>query len=312
MKLDERYEFLKSKFLGAMLGSAIGDALGELAFRFPAKYKLEEQIRNSSILRYTDDTAMAIAVMQCLIKSGDIEPEELGKIFAENFSRQPWRGYGAGAIHIFALVKEKGYSFTQAAKRIYQGGSYGNGAAMRITPIGLYFFDYEDLYLKVKLSCLPTHAHPLAIDGAALLAKAISLLLPFKPTDAFSQDDFLNEIKEFLHTKEFKEKIDLIRKLLAENASWKKAKSFLGTGVTALNSVPFCLFVFLKNRDSFSSSLFQAILAGGDRDTIGCMCTALSGSYLGKSAIPQNWLKKLEDKDEIEELTLKLLKRKKY
>ena len=69
---------LKSKFLGGMVGSALGDAIGELAFRWPDETDLRAEVARRDVLVYTDDTAMAIGLAESLIEVGRIEETHLG------------------------------------------------------------------------------------------------------------------------------------------------------------------------------------------------------------------------------------------
>ena len=119
-----------------MLGSAIGDAIGELAFQYPEKESLLKQLERMSEFSYTDDTAMAIGLAESIINSGGLDQHHLGETFRRNFLREPWRGYASGPPTIFSQVTELGISYREAAQGIFGGlGSFGNGAAMRIVPV---------------------------------------------------------------------------------------------------------------------------------------------------------------------------------
>src|SRR5512141_3077337 len=95
---------LWSKYLGCMLGSALGDAIGELAFRFPEEGRLRAAIAAAPVLRYTDDTAMAIGLAESLAERGGLDPPHLGRTFQRHFNREPWRGYASGPPTIFQMV----------------------------------------------------------------------------------------------------------------------------------------------------------------------------------------------------------------
>ena len=127
---------LKSKYLGGMVGSALGDAIGELAVTCPQRDLLLSRLDQVSELRYTDDTAMAIGLSESIIKEGGINQQQLGETFKNNFEREPWRGYASGPPTIFSMVKRFGITYTEAARRMFGGsGSLGNGAAMRVAPL---------------------------------------------------------------------------------------------------------------------------------------------------------------------------------
>ena len=82
----------KSKVLGGMVGSALGDAIGELAFRYPDRETLDAVLAGVSTLRYTDDTAMAIGLAESIRNRGAIDRQHLGETFRLNYQREPWRG----------------------------------------------------------------------------------------------------------------------------------------------------------------------------------------------------------------------------
>ena len=144
MKID-----MKAKFLGGLLGSAIGDAVGELAFRQPQLRGLIDLVESSLEIHYTDDTAMAIGLAESLIQSGGLDQQDLGETFRKNYLREPWRGYASGPPTLFAMVLKEMIPYTNAAKQLFEGqGSLGNGAAMRVAPLGLLFYDDPQLYEK--------------------------------------------------------------------------------------------------------------------------------------------------------------------
>jgi poly(ADP-ribose) glycohydrolase ARH3 len=173
---------LRSKFLGGMIGSALGDAIGELAFRYPERASLFPTLDRLHEFRYTDDTAMAIGLAESLIEKGRIDPQHLGRIFSENFEREPWRGYASGPPAIFIQVERRGITFTEAARGLFGGtGSLGNGAAMRIVPLGLFFHQHPDIYEQACASAQVTHAHPVGMDGAAVQALAVARATRLNP-----------------------------------------------------------------------------------------------------------------------------------
>ncbi len=297
---------IKSKFVGCLLGSALGDAIGELAFKYRNSQRLHEAIDEVSILRYTDDTAMAIGIAEVLCERRDLDEKSLGDRFKQNFEKEPWRGYGPGPPKVFSLA-DRGYSYTEAASMLFDGsGSFGNGAAMRIAPVGLFFYDSPDLIGKSHSQAALTHAHILGKDGAAVLAKAIAEAVKHERGEGVSVKAFCNEIVSAVSTKEFSKKISDVNSLMNSGSSRTNAKEILGTNVTAHGSVPFSIFSFLKNRDSFEGCLLDAVLAGGDRDTIGAMACAISGAYLGADCLPDAWVEKLENASYIKQLAMKM------
>lgn len=299
---------VKSKFLGGMVGSALGDAIGELAFRRPDEAGLREMIAQRDVLVYTDDTAMAIGLAESIAQVGRLDEQHLGDTFRANFKREPWRGYAAGPPTVFSLVEKRGMSYSETARSLFGGqGSFGNGAAMRIAPVGLFFHDSPDLYEQARTSASVTHAHPLGVDGAAVLAWAIAQAVKLNPREPFPLERFSQGLVDFARTPEIRGKMALVRALIGEGVPPSDAARRLGRGVAVHESLPFAIYSFLRHPQSFEACLFCAILNGGDRDTLGAMACAVSGTYLGIEAIPQAWREKLENRQRVEELVLKLV-----
>ncbi len=298
---------LATKFLGGMIGSALGDALGELAFRYGDKNRLLAAISARDILSYTDDTAMALALAESLTSVGDIDEEQLGRTFHEHFTREPWRGYGPGPPAIFARVTNTRMSYTEAAQALYDGqGSLGNGAAMRIAPLALHFFDCAHLYHKAERSARITHAHPVGIDGAAVQARAIALALAWQSGKALQAGAFVRNLIAFARTTLIAAKLEKVLHLIEADVTPAKAAAALGLSVAVHESMPFSLYCFLRCPERYEDCLLCAILNGGDRDTMGAMAGAISGAYLGAAAIPTAWQSKLENGRRIEALARRL------
>jgi len=291
-----------------MIGSALGDAIGEIAYRYHERKSLSAQIARLDTLSYTDDTAMAIGLAESLKKQGRIDPEDLGKTFHSNYAREPWRGYAQGPPTLFALVARSGKSYREAARRMFGGsGSLGNGAAMRIVPLGLFFHNSPQLYEQACASAEVTHAHPVGMDGAAVQARAIARAAMLDPGETFPLETFTQELIAFSRTLEIREKMVLVQRLITEEAPPDMAADRLGRTVAVHESMPFAIYSFLRHPRSFAECLFCAVLHGGDRDTLGAMACAISGAYLGVEAIPSAWQEKLENRAYIENLANGLL-----
>ncbi|MGD9037987.1 MAG: ADP-ribosylglycohydrolase family protein [Desulfobacteraceae bacterium] len=300
---------IRAKYLGGMVGSALGDAIGELAFMIPQRERLSSNLDHVSELRYTDDTAMAIGLAESIIKVNGIDQQDLGDTFNANFQREPWRGYASGPPTIFSLVEKRGFSYTEAAREMFGGtGSLGNGAAMRIVPLGLFFHQAPDLYNLASLSAQVTHAHPVGMDGAAVQTLAVANAVKLDPQKEFPLQRYIQGLIDFARTLEIQTKMQRIQELLSEKVSPHEASDVLGRTVAVHESMPFAVYSFLKYPKSFEECLFCAILHGGDRDTLGAMACAISGAYLGLEAIPSGWREKLENRAHIEDLASELFR----
>jgi poly(ADP-ribose) glycohydrolase ARH3 len=294
---------LLAKFQGCLLASALGDAIGELAFTYPQETRLRQAVAQAEVLSYTDDTAMTLALTESLAELGRLDQEHLGRNFHRHYRQEPWRGYASGPPTIFRLVAQTGTSYVDAARRLFGGaGSLGNGATMRVAPVGLFFYDSPELYQAAAASAAVTHAHPLAQDGAALQAWAVARLLPMEPAAGFPRTPFLEGLVNWARTPVMQEKLRLVQTLLANRAATPEAARALGRSVKIHESLPFAFFAFLAHPQSYEDCLLAAILHGGDRDTLGAMAGALSGAYLGQAALPGLWRARLENRSRIEAL----------
>jgi len=286
-------DFLRIKFLGALVGTGIGDALGapfEGCFRVSSE-EIETVAERLEVLTYTDDTHMMIGVAESLIRCRGFDGEDMAHTFARNFELEPYRGYGPGPPHIFRLIR---------------AGVYGNGSAMRVAPVGVLYHDNPAMLKEVAdKSSQITHAHQLGKEGAALQAYAIALATNLEPSSTLDRDDFLARLNNFMPQGIYREKLNKVQALLSQPDRGKVIFE-LGNGIEAFNSVPTAIYSFLSQPHSFAQAVFSAISLGGDTDTIGAMTGAISGAYLGFDAIPAKWCDKLENRRYITELAERL------
>jgi len=298
---------LKSKFIGALVGTGLGDALGA-PFEGHGGVEPEEIERTADrkpVLTYTDDTHMMVGVAESLVRSGGFDGADMAQAFTKNYGLEPWRGYGPGPPRIFRLIKAGG-AWDRVAQGLYHGGSYGNGAAMRIAPVGiLYHGNLPRLTEVAHKSSQITHAHNLGKQGAALEAHAIALATSLEPGETFNRGDFAAKLNNYVSDRVYQEKLGWI-KVLLNHPDRDRVITELGNGIEAFNSVPTAIYSFLAQPDSFLRAVGYAISLGGDTDTIGAMTGAISGAYLGIRAIPKSWRGKLENGQYIEELAEKL------
>jgi poly(ADP-ribose) glycohydrolase ARH3 len=298
---------LKSKFLGCLIGTAIGDALG-------ARWEGRGMSRSEDIvslaekleqLIYTDDTHMTIGIAESLMESKGFNGEHMAQTFIKNYDAEPWRGYGPGPPRIFGMIKS-GEAWDSAANGLYRGGSFGNGSAMRVAPVGLlYSRNLEKLREIAYRSSSITHSHELGREGAAIQACAVALALNTPADEDIDRAVFLSSLQNFIRDRLYKEKIAQMRELLDEQDK-EKVVAVLGNGIEAPRSVPTAIYCFLSQPQSYKDTVIYAISLGGDTDTIAAMAGAISGAYLGIEAIPSKWRVKLENKEYIKALAEKL------
>jgi len=298
---------LKLKFLGCLVGMAIGDALGA-GWEGRGMSRSEDIVSLAEKLEqliYTDDTHMTIGIAESLIESKGFNGEHMAQTFIKNYEAEPWRGYGPGPPRIFWMIKS-GEAWYSAANRLYRGGSFGNGSAMRVAPVGLlYSRNLEKLRKIAYQSSSITHSHELGKEGAALQSCAVALALNTPSDEEIDREDFLSRLQNFIQDQLYKEKVAQIRELLGEQDK-ARVVAVLGNGIEAPRSVPTAIYCFLRQPQSYKDTVIYAISLGGDTDTIAAMAGAISGAYLAIEAIPSEWRAKLENREYIEALAEKL------
>jgi poly(ADP-ribose) glycohydrolase ARH3 len=301
-------ERIRGKFLGSLLGAAVGDAVGASreGLALASGHEFEAMPRILRPLRYTDDTHMTIGVAESLVECRGFDGAHMARCFVENYLKEPWRGYAPGPPMVFSLLR-RGAEWDKAAAKVYPGGSFGNGAAMRVTPIGLLFWsNHARLREVAHQASLITHSHILGREGAALQALAVALAVaedPDKPLDVHS---FITRLLESATEDIYQRKMARFASLLERPDDREAVVEQLGHGVEAFESVPTAIFAFLAHPSNFVSTVVYAVSLGGDTDTIASMAGAISGAYLGVDAIPSQWLEQLENRDYISDLALKL------
>jgi poly(ADP-ribose) glycohydrolase ARH3 len=280
----------KDRFEGCLLGLAVGDAMGgkfeaqsagAIRARFPTAESLIAYPQEE--IWYTDDTQMAIGVAEALVERGEVVEEALCRAFVANYA--PSRDYGRGARAVLEAMEE-GLDHRQIAERHFPGGSFGNGAAMRVAPVGLLFRDDRRLWEQARLSALPTHVHPLGVEGAQLLGLGVALCSGML---RFDRDGFFAELLAACESAEYRAKIEQ-----ASEARTAEDLAALGNRIEALHSVPTAIASFALSPESFERAVCDVIFLGGDTDTLAAMAGALSGAYLGLGRLPRRLVDLLE------------------
>lgn len=257
-------------------------------------------------LTYTDDTHMTIGVAESLIDRGGFDGAHMAQCFVSNYSSEPWRGYGPGPPRVFRLIRD-GEPWDTAANHIYRGGSFGNGAAMRVAPVGLLFRNsLEELKQVARLSSLITHSHVLGIEGAVLQALAVASAANQGLGRQLDAVAFASHLLTFATEDIYHSKIGSLSSLLEHPADRHRVIGELGHGIEAFNSVPTAIFSFLSHPGDFAATVIYAVSLGGDTDTIASMAGAIAGAYLGVDALPPKWLARLENRDYIANLAGRL------
>ena len=154
--------------------------------------------------------------------------------------------------------------------------------------MGVFFHDDLDrVWEQSRLQSLPTHVHPLGIEGAQLLATAVALAVQMTQYD---REAFFGELLARCESDRFREKIEI-----ASRAERRLDLEPLGNGIEAFESVATAIACFALTPYSYEETISRAIFLGGDTDTIAAMAGAISGAFLGVEAISPHLIETLEE-----------------
>lgn len=276
----------------ALLGLRVGDAFGsyfEMWRVWVNRRYISKRSMPDEIWKYTDDTEMALSIYAVLRQFGKIDQDDLIIKFLEHYTDS--RRYGNGAIILLKRIA-KGEDWRLASKDMFRGeGSFGNGGAMRVAPLGAYFADdFDALIQNARLSAEVTHAHPEGIAGAIAVAIAVAVIINLPAQEKPSQLEFFNLILPHIPDSEVRENC-LAASKMSLNLSTDEASKISGNGrhVSAMDTVPISLWVALKYLDSFEEAMWQLASIGGDVDTTCAIAGSIIASYSGES-IPKTWI----------------------
>ncbi|MDD2319958.1 MAG: ADP-ribosylglycohydrolase family protein [Geobacteraceae bacterium] len=267
-------------------GLSVGDAFGELFFfispESPAWNDLGED------WRWTDDTHMALSIVEVLKKFGRIEQDALAEAFGRRYLEEPTRGYAGGARRLLMQLAT-GSNWRDVSPKLFGGGSFGNGAAMRVAPLGAFFAgDPLRAAEQAGLSAVVTHAHPEGVAGAIAVAVAASLAAAAScPTG----EAFIREVCRYVPEGEIKHR--LLTALEISAAESAHAMHVLGTGyqVTAQDTVPFCVWNAAHHLGCYEEALWSTARGRGDCDTT---CAIVGGIVALTAEVPPAWLARRE------------------
>jgi ADP-ribosylglycohydrolase len=248
--------------LGAIIGDIVGSYYEVLEINYQREHSThrpyEERIKildkNTPLFTnncsYTDDTVLTCAIYDA-IKNGNKDYAKYLKEYGLREIKLGLDNYGRSRF---------GSGFVDWVHGDYQGNSYGNGSAMRISPVGYLFNSLEEVKKEAYNATIPSHNHIDAINGATAVAEAIYLL-----RTGFTKE----EVKEYIENNYYSLDYDL-DDLQHNNRFSSKA----------LVTVPQAIYMFLVS-DSFEDCIRKSISIGGDTDTIACIAGSLAESYYG-------------------------------
>ena len=295
MTVDQRIE-LAAK---SLKGTSIGDAFGESFFGETDKMINHIQKRKipKTSWEFTDDTVMAIAVYDQLRINNGINQNQLAEEFSKNHDKDVNRGYGATARRILREIGEGG-NWKEISQSVFEGmGSMGNGASMRVCPIGAYYFDdlkrVKELAIK---SAEITHSNEEGITGAIAVATGTAIATQIKlNNEEMEPNEFINRIAEVLPDTDTKSKIKKST-TIPYSYNIETVKSILGNGskIMVQDTVPFSIWCSAHNLTNFEEALWKAVSILGDRDTICAIVGGITIMSTDAVQLPKSWVESVE------------------
>src|SRR5262249_12117347 len=229
--------------LGAIAGDIIGSVYeGKVAWQSARTPHFQPLFHPRA--RFTDDTVLTVAVAESILHGGDLV--DLFRDYAQTY---PSAGYG-GTFRRWAA---------SASREPYQ--SWGNGAAMRVSPVGYPYDSLDEVLLRAKWTAEVTHDHPEAIKGAQATAAAVFLARTGSDKE---------QIRDTIERK-FGYRLD---------ARIDDIRPHFGFDVSCRGSVPPAILAFLESTD-YEHAVRLAVSLGGDADTLGCITGGIAQAYYG-------------------------------
>ena len=227
-----------------MLGAIIGDIVGSTRERHNVKTENFELVPEGSC--FTDDSVMTLAVAKWLMDDPNHNPDTLVGIMQELGRKYPYAGYGGMFRKWLHSDNPQPY------------GSFGNGSAMRVSPVGMYANTLEETLELARITAAVTHNHLEGIKGAQAIAACVYMQM-------HEGLDANEKIKRFVESS-FGYDLDL---------KLEDIRADYAFDVTCQGSVPIAIMAFLQRHNALDT-LRLAISMGGDSDTIGCMATSIA------------------------------------
>jgi ADP-ribosyl-[dinitrogen reductase] hydrolase len=297
---------LKDRCIGAIAGFAIGDALG-----MPTEFLSREQIEryygkpivdfigahpghaNDSLPpgSYTDNTQTMLAIAECLIECQKMDmAKQADALLSWYLNKVPHRAPSTSNLQ---ACKHLSMGRPWSKSGVY---SSGNGAAMRMTPIGIFFHRSPESLIRAALdNCMITHTEPRARAASVSVAYLTARLLQ-SDERCWPADQVLETADRIAHLDEdFAAVLRWTTQIT--HLPPKEALFEIGTSSDAIETVPAAIYCFLKYPGDFSGAVLAAVNAGEAADSIGALAGSFIGLTSGFTVIDQKWLESIENAD---------------
>ena len=291
MTADSSRERCFERALDSLRGLSVGDALGSRFF-VPSNYPLVKRRElPPGTWQWSDDTEMACSVLAVLAAHDRVDQDALARSFAEHYDFD--RGYGRAVGLLLRLIGEGGDWREQAAALFKGQGSWGNGSAMRVAPLGAWYAgDPEQATHQAEISSYTTHQHREAVVGAMAVAAAAALVAD--PAGPPEPADLLDGVVALVPRSAVGAGLRRARDMLDYGDAVTVA-AVLGSGrrSSAHDTVPFALWSAARSLGDFESVFWTTAQAGGDVDTTCAIaCGVVAAGKSGQP--PADWLEQTE------------------
>ncbi|WP_239086651.1 ADP-ribosylglycohydrolase family protein [Catellatospora methionotrophica] len=280
--------------LRSLRGLALGDAFGETWFFQPADkfaWLVSERQARSGPWPWTDDTAMALSLTRMLLEHGEVRQDELAAAFANAYDADPYRNYGPSMHGVLRAIFE-GEHWREVTGRQFGGqGSWGNGAAMRVAPLGAWFSGDLDLVVaQASASAEVTHAHPEAVAGAVAVAVAAALAVA-----GTAPGELIGGVLARTPDGEVAAGLRRVARLpFDRHQSWVAGEVGCGLRISAPDTVPYAVWCAARHLDDLPEALWTTASVGGDIDTTCAIVGGIVAARTGLAAAPATWLEACE------------------
>ena len=286
---QEVYQERLARAYLSLEGLSVGDAFGERYVTGYADEIIASRRLASPPWHYTDDTQMALSVVSVLRQHGQIHQDALATNFSVHYDED--RGYGDAMNRLVPMIYLSGM-WRMMAPRLFGGeGSLGNGAAMRVAPVGAFFADDLEVAAgQAALSAEVTHAHPEGIAGAIAVAVATAQAWRLREADPPSSPDFLALVLPFVPPGQVADGIRQAQSL-PPGTTAQAAARVLGSGynATAPDTVPFALWCAAQHLNNYEEALWHTAAGLGDSDTNCAIVGGIVSLFTGLDRIPAAW-----------------------
>ena len=299
-----------NQYLGAIIGHAVGDAMG-----FPTEFSKREELLQNPVIEmidstdigqpagsWSDDTAMEIATIDSFIQKKYFDYKDIIDKWVKWISKSEYTPTG--------VAFDIGRTCLKAIKKYCNGtaplqcgstsmNENGNGSLMRILPVALYAYskkldDTSIHKLTNEVSSL-THAHEVSRLGCYIYVQFIICLLKgYTKEEAYKHIQYLDYSAYDMHS------LKLYTRILDEQIEVQRLDQIKSTGYI-VDTLESAIWIFM-NAQHYKEAIIASTNIGGDTDTIGAIVGSMAGIYYGFDSIPSSWLDKLQRKDYLIEL----------